>query len=78
MRYILSIAAVAAIATAGDAPIAESSGISDTYSATIPAKVDSLSGAVLGSVSPDGSGTSFQISFYNLPGTGNLSTSALH
>ncbi len=76
MHCISRIAAAAAlmsIAAAGDAPIAQSEGISNTYSATIPAKVDTPSGAVLGSVAPGGAGTNFQISFYNLPGTGNIS-----
>jgi hypothetical protein len=77
MRYISNIAAAAAIisvAVAGDAPVAEASNIDTSYSATIPAAVNSLSGAILAAVAPNGAGTNFQISFYNLPGTGNLST----
>ena len=77
MRYTVNIAAIAAlvsIAAAGDAPIAQSENIGTTYSATIPAKANSLSGAVLGASAPDGAGTNFQISFYNLPSGGNLST----
>lgn len=76
MRSISNIAAAAAlvsIAAAGDAPVAQFKNTGITYSATIPAKVDTLSGAILGSGSPDGAGTNFQISFYNLPGSGNLS-----
>jgi hypothetical protein len=76
MHSISKIAAAAALvslATAGDAPVAQATGIGTTYSATIPAKVDTLSGAILGSIAPDGAGTNFQISFYNLPGSGNLS-----
>ena len=76
MRYISNIAAAAAVvsvAVAGDAPVAEASNIDTSYSATIPAAVNSLSGAILGAVAPNGAGTNFQISFYNLPGTGNLS-----
>lgn len=76
MRSISNIAAAAALvslAAAGDAPIAQGVNTGLTYSATIPAKVDTLSGAVLGSGSPDGDGTNFQVAFYNLPGTGNLS-----
>ena len=76
MHYISNIAAVAAIvsvAVAGDAPVAQATGIDTSYSATIPAAVEALSGAVLGALSPDGAGTNFQISFYNLPGSGNLS-----
>jgi len=68
-------AALVSLATAGDAPVAQATGIGTTYSATIPAKVNSLSGAILGSIAPDGAGTNFQISFYNLPGSGNLSYS---
>ena len=79
MHSISKIAAAAALvslASAGNAPIAQATGIGTTYSATIPAKVNSLSGAVLGSIAPNGAGTNFQISLYNLPGSGNLSESA--
>ena len=78
MRYISNIAAAAAIvsvAVAGDAPVAQSSNVDTSYSASIPAAANALSGTILGSVAPNGAGTNFQISFYNLPGTGNLSTS---
>jgi hypothetical protein len=76
MRSISNIAAAAAlvsIAAAGDAPVAESVNTGLTYSATIPAKVDTLSGAVLGAGAPDGAGTNFQVALYNLPGSGNFS-----
>ena len=79
MHSISKIAAAAALvslATAGDAPVAQATGIGITYAANIPDKANTLSGAVLGSIAPDGAGTNFQISFYNLPGSGNLSESA--
>jgi hypothetical protein len=71
---IVAAAAVVALVSAGDAPVAQSdltTGI--TYSATLPnSGVDAITGAVIGAISPDGRGTNFQVSFYNLPGSGSL------
>ncbi|KAK5163788.1 Cell surface superoxide dismutase [Cu-Zn] 4 [Saxophila tyrrhenica] len=63
-------------AMADDAPLAQSPDLTTglTYSATLPDMgADGISGAVLGSISPDGTGTNFQVSFYNLPGGDSLS-----
>ncbi len=71
---VLAAATVITLATAGNAPLANSdltTGL--TYSATLPnTGVDAITGAVLGSIAPDGTGTNFQVSFYNLPGSGSL------
>lgn len=78
MRSFTKIAATAAlisVATAGDAPVVDSSTLINglTYSATLPnTGTDAVTGAVLGSIAPGGEGTNFQVAFYNLPGTGNL------
>ena len=77
MRYISNIAAATAlisVAIAGDAPAIENNPIGITYSATLPnTRAGAISGAILGASAPDGSGTNFQVAFYNLPGGGNLS-----
>jgi hypothetical protein len=71
---IAAIAAFLAAAHAGDAPVAMTdltTGIA--YTATLPnTGVGAITGAVLGAVSPDGRGTNFQVSFYNLPSGGTL------
>ena len=78
MRSISNIVAASALlslATASDAPIARSSNLKTgaSYSATLPnAGRNAITGAVTGAVSPDGVGTNFQISFYNLPGSGSF------
>lgn len=79
MRSVSNIAAIAAfvvVARSGNAPIANSdltNGI--VYTATLPnTAVNAITGAVIGAISPDGSGTNFQVSFYNLPGSGGLCT----
>jgi len=72
---IVAAATLVSLAAAGDAPVAKTdltTGL--TYTATLPnAGVDAITGAILGAVSPDGVGTNFQVSFYNLPGSGSLS-----
>lgn len=74
MYNIAAIAAFVAAARAGDAPVASTdltNGIA--YTATLPnTGVGAITGAVLGAVSPDGKGTNFQVSFYNLPSGGTL------
>lgn len=75
MRYtIATVAALASVAAAGDAPVVENNPLDVTYSATIPQNnaVD-LSGAMKIAAAPDGEGVNIQFSLYNLPGTGDLS-----
>lgn len=78
MRTFSNIAATAAllaVATAGDAPVVDSSSVLTgiTYTATLPnTGVDAVTGAVIGSIAPGGAGTNFQVSFYNLPGTSSF------
>lgn len=80
MRYIssiVSVAALASIAAAGDAPVVEGNPIEITYSATIPqVNAQDLSGAVKISSAPDGEGVNIQVSLYNLPSGQKLSTSS--
>ena len=76
MRCISRVAAAAAlvsIAVAGNAPAIMREPIGDTYSANLP-NTGGITGAIKGSAAPNGQGTSFQITFYNLPtNEGNLS-----
>ncbi len=76
MRSFSNIAATAAllaVASAGDAPVVDSSSVLTgiTYTATLPTSggVSNVTGTVIGSIAPGGAGTNFQVSFYNLPGT---------
>lgn len=77
MHYFSKIAAAAALvsaATAGDAPIAENEPSGITYSAELAnTRVGAITGGIKGADAPDGSGTNFQVAFYNLPGEGSLS-----
>ena len=78
MRYtssIIAVAGLAAIVAADDAPVVKGNPIEITYSATIPATNGStLSGAFKAASAPDGQGVNIQVSLYNLPNNGDLST----
>lgn len=73
MRYISSEAAVAALvscAAASKAPVVHNAPIGITYSATLPSGNANITGAVKGAGAPNGQGTNFQVTFYNLPSDG--------
>jgi len=77
MRYtssILTVAALASVAIASDAPVVQNNPIEVTYSATIPtgANAKAISGAIKVAASPDGEGVNIQVALYNLPDTGDL------
>lgn len=77
MRYtssILTAAALASVAIAGDAPVVQGNPLDITYSATIPQKnATILSGAIKVAGSPTGQGVQIQVALYNLPDSGDLS-----
>lgn len=72
MRYTITIAALAALAAAGDAPIADGTNIGMTFSANLPSN-GNVTGTIVGSGAPNGEGSNFQISLYNLPRGASLS-----
>lgn len=78
MRYtsnIVAAAALAAVASAGDAPATHGNPLDITYAATIQVTTaDALSGAMKIAASPNGQGVNIQFSMYNLPGNGDLCT----
>jgi hypothetical protein len=78
MRSISNIVAAATLVTlaaAGDAPVVHEDATGVVYTATLPnTGVNAITGAVIGAVSVDGEGTNFQVSFYNLPGSGSFCT----
>jgi len=73
---LAAVAALASIATAGDAPVVNNNPIAATYSATIPEDTaGELSGAIKIAASPNGEGVAVQFAMYNLPSSGDLSMS---
>lgn len=71
---VVAVAALLSVATAGDAPVVQNNPVGTTYTAQLPnTGAKAITGAVIAAAAPNGKGTNFQISFYNLPSSGNLS-----